>query len=132
MRFTLPAAVMLALAAPAAAADEPPTYQNVTHCAAFNLLLAQVLTAGNKADAKQAEIDNYSNQAAALMVVAATMSNLSTDKVHADVTVQNDAMIKSLNGGGAGEKLIGDNMVNCDAMGQAAKQTLDRLLADKN
>jgi hypothetical protein len=132
IRFAAAAAVLLTAAAPAAAAEGDVTYKSVTHCAAFNLLLAQVYKAGAQAEAKKAEIETYSGQAAALMVVASTMSNASAEKVHGDVTTENDAMIKSLGGDGAIDKLLKDNMVNCTVMGQAAKETLDKMLAKQS
>jgi hypothetical protein len=131
IRIAATAAALLAMAAPAAAADGALTYQSVTHCAAFNLLLAQVYSAGDQAAATATEIDTFSNQAAALMVVATAMNNSTTEQVQADVTAENDTMIASLDGDGAAEKLISDNMVSCTVMGQAAKETLDKMLAEK-
>jgi hypothetical protein len=129
MRFAAAAAALLAAATPAAAAEGDLTYQSVTNCAAFNMLLAQVYKSDAQAEAKKAEIATYSGQAAALMVIAATMSKSTAEKVSIDVSSQNDAMIKSLGGEGAIDKLIADNMVTCTVMGQAAKETLDKMLA---
>lgn len=132
IRFAAASAALLALAAPAAATAPELTYQTVTNCAAFNMLLAQVYSAGDQAAAKKADIETYSGRSAALMVIAATMSSSTAEKVTTDVTAQNDAMIKSLGGDGAIDKLLADNMSNCEVMGQAAKETLDKMLAAKN
>jgi hypothetical protein len=132
MKIRIAAAALLAMAAPATAADGAVTYQSVTHCAAFNLLLAQVYSAGDQAAAKTTEIDTFSGQAAALMVVATAMNGATTEQVQADVTAENDTMIASLDGEGAADQLISDNMVSCNAMGQAAKESLDKMLAEKN
>lgn len=123
-RFAAAAAAMLALAVPTAsnAADDDLSYGKLTHCAAFNMLLAQVMSVGDgkdKPENKQAA-ETFTNQAAALMVVATITSKKDPKAVEADVSSQNDAMINSLGQPGAADRLVNDNLETCNNLGKAA------------
>jgi len=122
------ALLALALPAPSRADDAKLTYESVTHCAAFNLLLAQVAGAGEAADRHKAEAESYTDQAAALMVVAAMLNKSTPQAVQADVTARNDQMIRILAGDRAGaDRLVEDSFESCSEMGKAAKQAVDQV-----
>lgn len=117
------AAASLVLAAPASAKDDDLTYETVTRCAAFNLLLAQVYGTGDGAD--KTKVDLYTDQAASLMVIATMMTSAGNDAVAADIKKQNAAMLDMISDDKATDKLLNDNLEECTNLGQAAKEVLD-------
>lgn len=58
------------------------------------------------------------------MVVATVVSKKTPEAVQADVSSQNDAMIKSLGEKGGAEKLVNDNLETCNNLGKAAYQAV--------
>ncbi|HOB12831.1 MAG TPA: hypothetical protein PK680_06880 [Novosphingobium sp.] len=122
------AAALFAMAVPSVstAADDDLSYEKLTHCAAFNMLLAQVMSVGDDKDKPEskAQAETFTNQSAALMVVATVVSKKDSKDVQADVSAQNSAMINSLGEKGAAEKLVGDNLETCNNLGKAAYQAV--------
>ncbi len=125
------AAMLLAqatFAIPAQAADAPGfTYRDLTHCAAFNLLVSQVMGVGDDAAAHKADADAFSDRASSLMVVATLEGDGNIEKVKQDVTDLMGVFTKTITGDdkAATNSFIKDNMATCTAMGQAAKEALD-------
>jgi hypothetical protein len=123
-RYAAAAAALLAMSIPTAssAADDDLSYPKLTHCAAFNMLLAQVMSVGDDKDKPEtkASAETFTNQSAALMVVATVVSKKDPKEVQADVSSQNDEMIASLSKDGAAEKLVSDNLETCNNLGKAA------------
>lgn len=122
------AAALVAMAVPgvSTAADDDLSYGKLTHCAAFNMLLAQVMSVGDDKDKPEskAQAETFTNQSAALMVVATVVSKKTPEAVQADVSAQNDVMINSLGQKGAAEKLVNDNLETCNNLGKAAYQAV--------
>ncbi|MFM5924226.1 MAG: hypothetical protein ACKOPG_08590 [Novosphingobium sp.] len=130
-RIAAAAAALLAVAMPTAssAADDGMSYDKLTHCAAFNMLLSQVMSVGDDKDKPEnkTQAETFTNQAAALMVVATVTSKKDPKVVQADVSAENDKMIASLSEKGAADKLVGDNLETCNAMGKAAYQAVQEV-----
>lgn len=118
------AAALFAMAMPTAstAQSDDLSYEKLTHCAAFNMLLSQVMSMGADKDKPEnkASADTFTGQAAALIVVATAVSKKDSKVVTDEVFAQNDTMLKSLGGEGAAEKLLKDNLETCNNLGKAA------------
>lgn len=118
------AAALLAMALPTAstAADDDLSYEKLTHCAAFTMLLSQTMSTGDGKDKPEnkASAETFTNRTAALIVVASAVSKKDSKLVAEDVFTQNGAMINSLGEEGAAEKLVGDNLETCNTLGKAA------------
>lgn len=121
----------LAGAGHAFAADGP-TYDGVTQCAAFNMLMAQAYSAGDDAAANKDEIELYTGQAAALMVIATMMQGTESAAVTAEIKRKNDAMVALVSDEKAFGKLLDDNFEVCTSMGKAAKSVVDEQLGKQN
>jgi hypothetical protein len=115
----------LAFSAQANAADDKLTYEELTNCAAFVLLEAQVYDSDDGSKEDKAKAETYYQQAAALTVAAAMLNDKDPKVVTEDVKAQNSKMISSLSQDGAAEKLINDNAELCNALGQAAHEALN-------
>lgn len=125
-------ALPLALGAPAAA-QPAMSYDSVVECAAFNMFLVQKLSRKAAGDANKAAIENYSNRTVALLVLAVATGKTTNDKVQADVTARNNAMLATLGkGDGSADELVRTNQASCDDMGKAAQVALDQMMAGKN
>ncbi len=109
-------------AASAQEQDEDMSYPRLTHCAALNMLLGQVLSVGPDKDeaAVKAQAETYVAQAAALTVVAAAMAEKDPGQVQQDVFAQSGAMAHSLEKEGAAEELLGKDFGTCTDLGKAA------------
>ncbi len=118
------AAALFSMAMPSAsmAQSDELSYEKLTHCAAFNMLLSQVMNTGDGKDKPEnkASAETFTNQAAALIVVATVVSKKDSKVVTDDVFAQNGAMINSLGQSGAAEKLVTDNLETCNNLGKAA------------
>lgn len=118
------AAALFSMAMPsvATAQGEDLSYEKLTHCAAFTMLLSQVMSAGDGKDKPEnkASAETFTKQAAALIVVATVVSKKDAKVVQDDVFTQNGTMINSLGESGAAEKLINDNLETCNNLGKAA------------
>ena len=109
-------------AASAQEQDEDMSYPRLTHCAALNMLLGQVLSVGPDKDeaAVKAQAETYVAQAAALTVVAAAMAEKDPGQVQQDVFAPSGAMAHSLEKEGAAEELLGKDLGTCTDLGKAA------------
>jgi hypothetical protein len=118
------AAALLSMAMPtvATAQNADLSYEKLTHCAAFNMLLSQVMSTGDGKDKPEnkASAETFTNQAAALIVVASAVGKKDSKVVAEEVFAQNGTMLNSLGQDGAAEKLVGDNLETCNNLGKAA------------
>ena len=91
------------------AGDNAMSYPRLTHCAALNIMLGQVLGIGEDKDKPEvkAQAETFIAQAAALTMVAAAMNQTDPQKVQEDVFAQNEALTQSLTRDGAAEELLG-------------------------
>lgn len=123
--------VLASLAAPASALDSSPSYDDAVHCAAVNLILAQSLSASDAA-ANKPQIQARSDQAAALMILAAAKDGAGRDKVQADVIAKFGALSAALKDGGPGTGALNEaGTLQCEAMGKAARQWLEQTLIEQ-
>lgn len=118
------ALVSVGLAAPAMAqsADDDMSYPRVTHCAALNIVLGQVLAAGadkDKAEVK-AQSETYIAQAAALTMVAAMFDGKDPESVQKEVFAKSETLVSSLSDEAAAEALLQRDFGTCTEMGKAA------------
>lgn len=127
---------LLASALPTAAqaqtaGDNDLTYPRLTHCAALNIMLGQVLGAGEDRDKQEvkAQAETFIVQAAALTMVAAAMNQTDPKKVQEEVFAQNEALTQSLTREGAAEELLQRDLGPCNEMGKAAYDAVQN--ADK-
>lgn len=118
------AAALFSMAMPsvATAQDNDLSYEKLTHCAAFNMLLSQVMGTGEGKDKPEnkASAETFTNQAAALIVVASAVAKKDSKVVAEDVFAQNGKMLNSLGETGSAEKLVSDNLETCNNLGKAA------------
>lgn len=118
------AAALLSMAMPTVATAQSAdlSYEKLTHCAAFNMLLSQVMSTGDGKDKPEnkASAETFTNQAAALIVVASAVGKKDSKVVAEEVFAQNGTMLNSLGQDGAAEKLVGDNLETCNNLGKAA------------
>lgn len=118
------AAALFSMAMPtvATAQGDDLSYEKLTHCAAFNMLLSQVMSTGDGKDKPEnkASAETFTNQAAALIVVASAVGKKDSKAVAEEVFAQNGTMLNSLGQDGAAEKLVGDNLETCNNLGKAA------------
>jgi len=118
------ALLSLGLAAPVMAqtdeVDMP--YPRVTHCAALNIVLGQVLGAGpdkDKAEVKT-QSETYLAQAAALTLVAAMMNDKDPESVQKEVFAKSESLVSSLSDEAAADALLKRDFGTCTEMGKAA------------
>lgn len=120
------AASLASAAGAQTAADDELSYPRLTHCAALNVMLGQVLGAGEDKDKPEvkAQAETFIAQAAALTMVAAAMNQVDPKKVQEDVFAQNAAMTQLLTGGGAAEELLQRDLGPCNEIGKAAYEAV--------
>lgn len=118
---------LLAIAIPGAAlaqtaGDDNLTYPRLTHCAALNLMLGQVLGAGTDRDKPEvkAQAETFIAQAAALTMVAAAMDRTDPQKVQEDVFAENETLSQSLTREGVATELLQRDLAPCNEIGKAA------------
>lgn len=114
----------LAMSGAAGAADDKVSYAELTNCAAFVLLEAQVYDSDSATADDKTKSETYYQQAASLTVAAALLHDKDPKAVTEEVKQLNTSMIDSLSKDGAAEKLIKDNAELCNALGQAAQDAL--------
>ena len=127
--------IKLAVAAVALAAFSLPTmlsaddglkYDDLVHCAATSLVVAQVLDMDDGTVKDKVTIEKMNNQAAALMAIASVGSSKETDVVIADTKKEEDVIIAIL---GSSDKtkssaFIQSEVPKCKTMGEAAVEVL--------
>lgn len=114
-----------AMAASAGAADDKVSYAELTNCAAFVLLEAQVYDSDDGTAEDKSKAETYYQHAASLTVAAALLNDKDPKMVTEEVKQLNTKMISSLSQDGAAEKLIKDNAELCNALGEAAYDALN-------
>lgn len=123
------AAAVFAMVLPTAssAADDDLSYPRLTHCAAFTLLLSQIMSVGDDKDKPEnkAAAETYKKQSVALTVVAVAVSKKEVKDVAADVDSQNTAMINSLSEKGAADRMLEQDLKPCTDLGKAASAAVD-------
>lgn len=112
-------------------AQNSPSYDGATHCAALNLAQAQALSVSDPATNKT-QIQTHADQAAALMVLAAAQNGTGRDRVQADVFARLGALKAAIKGGGPGSDALNEeDILRCAAMGQAARRWLEQTLVEE-
>lgn len=114
-----------AMSASAGAADDKVSYAELTNCAAFVLLEAQVYDSDDATAEDKTKAETYYQHAASLTVAAALLNDKDPKAVTEEVKQLNTKMISSLSQDGAAEKLINDNAELCNALGEAAYDALN-------
>ena len=114
-----------AMSASAGAADDKVSYAELTNCAAFVLLEAQVYDSDDGTAEDKTKSETYYQHAASLTVAAALLNDKDPKMVTEEVKQLNTKMISSLSQDGAAEKLIRDNAELCNALGEAAYEALN-------
>lgn len=115
-----------AMSASAGAADDDKvSYAELTNCAAFVLLEAQVYDSDDASAEDKTKAETYYQHAASLTVAAALLNDKDPKMVTEEVKQLNTKMISSLSQDGAAEKLIRDNAELCNALGEAAYEALN-------
>lgn len=121
----LAALAMSGAAGAAGSDDDKVSYAELTNCAAFVLLEAQVYDSDSGTAEDKAKAETYYQHAASLTVAAALLNDKDPKVVTDEVKQLNTKMIGSLSQDGAAEKLIKDNAELCNALGQAAHEALN-------
>ena len=114
-----------AMSASAGAADDKVSYAELTNCAAFVLLEAQVYDSDDGTAEDKTKAETYYQHAASLTFAAALLNDKDPKMVTEEVKQLNTKMISSLSQDGAAEKLIKDNAELCNALGEAAYDALN-------
>lgn len=114
-----------AMSASAGAQDDKVSYAELTNCAAFVLLEAQVYDSDDGTAEDKSKAETYYQHAASLTVAAALLNDKDPKMVTEEVKQLNTKMISSLSQDGAAEKLIKDNAELCNALGEAAYDALN-------
>lgn len=132
LRLTAAAAAMLALVAPnVASADDGLKYEELVHCAAFNTVVAGVLSDGEGATKNKDNVDMLTKQSAALLAFATLSSDKKTDAVIADMNKESDVVIAELGKSEKMEAYLKENTSNCMTLGQAAVEVIEDLKKEK-
>ena len=114
-----------AMSASVGAADDKVSYAELTNCAAFVLLEAQVYDSDDGTAEDKTQAETYYQHAASLTVAAALLNDKDPKMVTEEVKQLNTKMISSLSQDGAAERLIKDNAELCNALGEAAYEALN-------
>lgn len=117
---------VVAMSSQAQAEEGDLSYDELTTCAAFVLLEAQVYDDDKGSAEDKAKAERYYQQAASLTVAAALLSKRDPKAVTEEVKGINSKMIDSLSQDGAAEKLINTHAKRCNALGEAAQEALSK------
>ncbi len=125
MKFKLAAtAALVALGLPtASSADDGLKYQDLIHCAATSLVVAQVLD--SKDGENKATVDKMNDQAAALMAIASIGGKKETDVVIADTKQEKSVVIGVLGDSSKSDDFIKNEVPKCKTMGEAAVEVIN-------
>ena len=125
-KFIIGAAGALAmLVSPSlASASDDLTYEEVAHCAAFNLFASDIYAGGSEPEKTKDKSEKFKNQAVAPMVAGVALSKKDAETVVTDVKARKDVMWGMINDSGKVNKLIEDNTQNCNMLGEAAAEAL--------
>lgn len=123
--FAAAALAATAFSTQAMAADEEGiSYEELTTCAAFVLLEAQVYDTDDASSEDKATAQTFYEQAAALTVAASVIHKRDSDSVTKDVKSINSKMIESISDEASAKNLIATHQQNCNALGKAAQEAL--------
>lgn len=113
------------LAAPTvAAAADTLTYEEVAHCAAFNLFASEIYAGGSDPEKTKDKSEKFKGQAVALMVAGVALSKKEAEVVVNDVKGRKQVMWDMINDSAKVNKLIEDNTKNCNMLGEVAAEAL--------
>ena len=113
------------LVAPVAAnADDSLTYEELAHCAAFNLFASDIYAGGSDPDKTKDKSQKFKDQAVALMVAGVALSKKDTEVVVNDVKARKQVMWDMISDSAKVNKLIEDNTKNCNMLGEVAAEAL--------
>ena len=132
MRFAVTAAALVALSAPTiASADDGLKYEDLVHCAATNLVVAAALSL-NGGDVKNKDsIETYTNQAAALEVVATVGLKKDIEVVKADVDADSTLIVNNMSDEAKNKAFIDNDVTKCLTMGKAAYDAVEEMKKSK-
>ena len=106
-------------------ADDGLKYEDLVHCAATSLVVAQVLDMDTSGSKDKATIDKMNDQAAALMAIASVGSKKDTNAVVADTKKEEDAVIAILGDKSKSSDFIQTEVPKCKTLGEAAVQVIN-------
>jgi len=112
------------LVAPVAQAADTLTYEEVAHCAAFNLFASDIYGGGTDPEKTKDKSEKFKNQAVALMVAGVALSKKDAEVVVNDVKARKQVMWDMINDSAKVNKLIEDNTKNCNMLGEVAAEAL--------
>ena len=125
LKFAAVSVALAALALPTMlSAADGLKYEDLVHCAATNLVIAQVLGLDDGATKNKTDIDKFQNQAASLMAIASVGSKKDTDTVIADTKKEQDAVIAIIGDKSKSDGFISTDVPKCKTMGEAAVEVL--------
>ncbi len=108
----------------AASAADSLTYEEVAHCAAFNLFASDIYGGGSDPEKTKDKSEKFKNQAVALMVAGVALSKKEAEVVVNDVKARKQVMWDMINDADKVNKLIQDNTKNCNMLGEVAAEAL--------
>lgn len=115
---------MLVAPVAASAAEGSLTYEEVAHCAAFNLFASDIYAGGTDPEKTKDKSEKFKNQAVALMVAGVALSKKEAETVVNDVKARKQVMWDMINDSTKVNKLIEDNTKNCNMLGEVAAEAL--------
>ncbi len=124
--ITAVAALAMTMPSVSQAADDDLSYARLTHCAAFTMLMGQVMGMGENKDKPEykAAAAQYQEQSIALLIVAIAVSKKDAKVVTEDVNAQNTALKNSLSKEGAADRMIKEDLTPCTELGKAAAKAV--------
>lgn len=129
-KFSAGAIALAALTIPAATrADDGITYEDLVHCAATSLVVAQVLD--TKDGQNKETVDTMNSQAAALMTFASLLSKKDTDTVFADTQHVEKSIVTILSDDTTSSTFIKEEIPRCKTLGQAAVEVINEKKSGK-
>ncbi|MBS3928370.1 MAG: hypothetical protein KGZ65_08150 [Sphingomonadales bacterium] len=117
-------AIGMLVAPVAASAADSLTYEEVAHCAAFNLFASDIYGGGSDPEKTKDKSEKFKNQAVALMVAGVALSKKEAEVVVNDVKARKQVMWDMINDADKVNKLIQDNTKNCNMLGEVAAEAL--------
>lgn len=107
----------------ASSADDGLKYDDLIHCAATSIVVAQVLD--SKDGENKATVDKMNNQAAALMAIASIGGKKDTDTVIADTKKEQDVVVAILGDNAKSSDFIQTEVPKCKTLGEAAVEVVN-------
>jgi len=124
LKIAAAAAAFAALSLPTvSSADDGLKYDDLIHCAATSIVVAQVLD--TKDGENKATVDKMNNQAAALMAIASIGGKKDTDTVIADTKKEQDVVMAILGDNSKSSNFIQTEIPKCKTLGEAAVEVVN-------